>query len=291
MGRIRTVKPDLLRHEALFEAEKASGLPLRLAFIGLFTVADREGRFFWAPRKLKLDVLPYDEDVDFAAVMDALASAGFVRRYEVGGKSFGCIPSFLRHQRPNIRETPSMIPPDPQFETVPEVAAPPPCTCAHMHETALHVQESAGKGREYKEGKGKEYSELFDRFWTAYPRHQPSRFKAFQSFERLHPDAETLNQMVAWISAAKMSDQWRDPALIPYATTFLNNRYWQGDQPPSKNSIKAVDLVGMSGSTGSDMLEDPQYLAEIQQLEAVRQGKELESLKAEHKKRGRGRIN
>jgi hypothetical protein len=54
MARIRTVKPDLFRHEGLFDAERASGLPLRIAFAGLWTAADREGRFAWSPRTLKL---------------------------------------------------------------------------------------------------------------------------------------------------------------------------------------------------------------------------------------------
>ena len=45
MARIRTVKPELFRHEELFLPEKESGLPLRLSLIGLFTVADTKGRF------------------------------------------------------------------------------------------------------------------------------------------------------------------------------------------------------------------------------------------------------
>ena len=58
MARIRTIKPEFFRHEALFEAEQATGLPLRVAYAGLFTAADREGRFKWSPRSLKLDCLP-----------------------------------------------------------------------------------------------------------------------------------------------------------------------------------------------------------------------------------------
>ena len=61
MARIRTVKPDLFRHEELLEAEHHFKLPLRLAFIGLFTTCDREVLFRWRPRQLKLDILPYDE--------------------------------------------------------------------------------------------------------------------------------------------------------------------------------------------------------------------------------------
>ena len=109
MARIRTIKPEFFRHEALFEAERKSGLPLRLAFIGLWTAADRDGRFKWRPRQLKLDVLPYDE-VDFVAVLDALVSGGFIMKYVIGDDVFGAIPSWSRHQVINNREAASTLP-------------------------------------------------------------------------------------------------------------------------------------------------------------------------------------
>lgn len=109
MGRIRTIKPEFFKHEELFDAERASGLPLRLAFAGLWTACDREGRFEWRPRTLKTDILPYDE-VDFAAVLGALELHGFVARYTVGGKEYGHIPGFTRHQIVNPRESQSKLP-------------------------------------------------------------------------------------------------------------------------------------------------------------------------------------
>jgi hypothetical protein len=36
--RIRTVKPEFFRHEELYELEKQTGLPLRLAFIGVAVI-------------------------------------------------------------------------------------------------------------------------------------------------------------------------------------------------------------------------------------------------------------
>ncbi len=43
MPRIRSVKPELFTHERLFEAESDYKLPLRLAFIALFTQCDQWG--------------------------------------------------------------------------------------------------------------------------------------------------------------------------------------------------------------------------------------------------------
>ena len=112
MSKIRTVKPELFRHEQLFEAEQNSRLPLRLIFIGLFTVVDSKGRFRWRPRQLKLDILPYDE-IDFSTPLAALVDYGFIERYEYRGEYYGYIPSWRKHQSINPREPDSVLP-DPQ---------------------------------------------------------------------------------------------------------------------------------------------------------------------------------
>lgn len=147
MARIRSIKPEFFQHERLFDAERESGLPLRVAFAGLWTVADREGRFEWRPRQLKLNVLPYD-DVDFMAVLSALESGGFVKRYECAGKSYGCIPSWTEHQHINVREPSSTIP-APDGTSEPPGAAPDDDGTS----TVPVPDQSAGKGRE---GKGRE---------------------------------------------------------------------------------------------------------------------------------------
>jgi hypothetical protein len=110
VARIRTIKPEFFRHADLYEAEKETGFPLRLAFAGLWTAADREGRFKWRPRELKLDCLPHDE-VDFARVLDALTTRGWLVRYAVNGVEYGAIPTWGSHQIINNRETASIIPP------------------------------------------------------------------------------------------------------------------------------------------------------------------------------------
>ena len=97
MARIRTIKPEFFRHHDLWSAERESGLPLRVAYIGLWCVVDSEGRFKWRPAELKVQVLPYDQ-LDFEAVLDALVRHGFVRRYAVDGATYGLVPSFVKHQ-------------------------------------------------------------------------------------------------------------------------------------------------------------------------------------------------
>ena len=105
--RIRTIKPEFFTHEGLFEAEKETGFPLRVAFPGLWCAADREGRFKWEPRRLKSLILPYDE-INFSNVLDSLERHGFIVRYGEN-MEFGVIPSFLDHQCVNAREAQSKL--------------------------------------------------------------------------------------------------------------------------------------------------------------------------------------
>lgn len=98
MPRIRTIKPEFYRHHDLFLAEKESGLPIRVSFSGLWLCADKEGRFKWKPTELKLDILPYDE-LDFNKVLNCLVDKGFIIKYTVDNKEYGCIPTFKEHQR------------------------------------------------------------------------------------------------------------------------------------------------------------------------------------------------
>lgn len=109
MGRIRTVKPEFFLNEELYDLEQETGLPIRLAYAGLWCQCDREGRFKWQPRKLKVTVLPYD-DIDFSRVLHALTTRGFVEKYESNSAFFGCIPGFLQHQVINNKERASVLP-------------------------------------------------------------------------------------------------------------------------------------------------------------------------------------
>ena len=156
MPRIRTVKPEFFLHEDLFDAERETGLPLRLAFIGLWTACDREGRFKWRPRTLKSQVMPHD-DIDFSRVLDALGTRGFVVKYASEGVEVGWIPSFTRHQVINNRESASSLPPPPLTVGTQQVARVDDASItreARVQESTVHAQGER-KGKERK-GEGKE---------------------------------------------------------------------------------------------------------------------------------------
>lgn len=155
MARIRTVKPELFTHEDLYELEQESGLPIRIAFAGLFTCCDRDGIFKWKPKTLKLSVLPYDE-VDFSRVLHAMMTRGFVRKYAIDGVEYGVIPTFLKHQVINNREAASDFPKPTESSYVSMTSTrdarvdSPPVT---RDDSVEHAASGEGKG---KEGKGRE---------------------------------------------------------------------------------------------------------------------------------------
>jgi hypothetical protein len=148
--RIRTIKPDFFLHEDIHAAENEAKLPLRLAFIGLWCAADREGRFKWEPRKLGVQIMPYDK-IDFSRVLDALTTRGFIEKHTSSTCEFGFIPSFHRHQIVNNREKRSELP------TPCESSLTQGLTRASRDTEVAKISLSGreGKGRE-QEGKGKE---------------------------------------------------------------------------------------------------------------------------------------
>lgn len=103
--RARNIKPGYFRNEELAELQPLT----RLLFSGLWCVADREGRLEDRPKRIKADVLPYD-DCDVDAMLTELADAGFVRRYQVAEIRYVCVVNFCKHQTPHKNEAESQIP-------------------------------------------------------------------------------------------------------------------------------------------------------------------------------------
>lgn len=110
MARIRTIKPEFFRSEDIGQLTPLA----RLLFIGLWTMADREGRLMDRPRRISVELFPYDDDFDVSPLLDELAGADLIRRYAAGGDGQKCIQiqNFGKHQRPHPKEPPSEIPPE-----------------------------------------------------------------------------------------------------------------------------------------------------------------------------------
>lgn len=151
MARIRTIKPEFFKNDQLAELPAM----VRLLFIGLWCQADKAGKLEDRPKRLKVEIFPYD-NIDVDKALDLLVGAGLILRYKVNANSdarilapeqpitqvgYIKILTFLKHQNPNSKEAESKIP-DPEWYR-------------HSESTVL-AQCKDGASITGKEGKGKE---------------------------------------------------------------------------------------------------------------------------------------
>jgi hypothetical protein len=230
MARIRSIKPQFFRHRRLYVAEIDSVLPLRVAFAGLWTCADREGRFRWEPDELKLDCLPYDE-VDFSRVLHALFTRGFIVRYASGGREYGVIPGFADHQIVNNREADSIlpVPPDDLTQLIDEANE---VDASITREPRVTIQ-TEGKGREGNR-KGRDIptrqetraSPEFEVFKKSFPRRRGSNpwkpaLLLFEKAVRGGIPVEMINAAADAYRAECQRDGIIDTEKVAQAQTWL----------------------------------------------------------------------
>ena len=107
MARARNIKPSFFQNEELGELNPIE----RLAFIGMWTIADFKGCLEMKLKRLKVQLLPYDE-CDMELITNNLERSGFISIYSVQGQRYIKIINFEKHQNPhkNERESGSEIP-------------------------------------------------------------------------------------------------------------------------------------------------------------------------------------
>jgi hypothetical protein len=114
MARTRSIKPSFFKNEYLAECEPMA----RLLFVGLWTLADSQGRMEYRPLRIKAELFPYD-NCDIVGLLKQLADRGFVRAYESGDVKVLEIPTFGEHQRCHPDERDEGLPPaDESAETI-----------------------------------------------------------------------------------------------------------------------------------------------------------------------------
>lgn len=260
MARIRTIKPDFFLDDDLCELS-----PLhRLLFAGLWTLADCEGRLEDKPKKIHIQILPYDKcDVDrMLSDLSAKRSNGhsFIRRYSVDGSGYIQIPNFRKHQRISGKEA--------QLES----GYPPPTegsigeAIGKQSGSISAIPESQeGKGREGKgmEGNGMEverkggmegnqvfpFKEILDDLnskigsrYTATPKHKElisARLKEGHSIEDFRIVHSKMIE--AWGNDQKMREFLRPITL--YSTKFESYLNRIGRQPIDSLSAEGKETL------------------------------------------------
>ena len=94
----------------------------------------------------------------------------------------------------------------------------------------------------------KDCSDLFNQFWTAYPKHIAKQ-SAVKAFEKLKPDEKLLEAMLKAIEMQRESKQWEKDggAFIPYPATWLNQRRWEDELPQVETDNVFLQMLQEEG--------------------------------------------
>lgn len=231
MGRIRYVKPDFFKDEDLVALSPYH----RLCYEGLWTQADRSGRMRYRPKRLKLEIFPY-EDLNFEGLIADLETAKFVRCYVVGGVKYLDVPSLPKHQRFRCDEPVSVLPrwedrdQDPLVpQTVPvAVSVTVPCALEKVpHKDMENGERRMENGGTYR-AKAEDMDRLFCALYAAYP-NKDRKNPALASFHALMATTEdqmALAQRILDAVTLKLKYGWvkRERHMIPQLATFLDER-------------------------------------------------------------------
>ena len=105
MARARNIKPSFFLNEDIVELPYEA----RLLFIGLWTLADREGRLENRPKKIKMSLFPAD-DINVLEQLSNISKYGFIKLYNVNNIDVIQIENFAKHQTPHGLEKDSDLP-------------------------------------------------------------------------------------------------------------------------------------------------------------------------------------
>lgn len=238
MARARNIKPGFFTNEELAECS----LGARLLFIGLWTLADREGRLEDRPKRFKAALFPFDS-VEVEPLLIELNSVGVILRYQIGALKLIWIPKFVKHQSPHQNEVASILPAYsgniPSAPEKSEAFALNPSSlnteCGTLN--VLPSEESALKPKR----KRVEYEDSFSAWFLAYPRRvaKLAAAKAYASaVQRIASEnGGDLDKAAAVLLAAtqafaKTADMHDGGHFCPYPATWLNAGQYADEAPP-----------------------------------------------------------
>lgn len=248
MARARNIKPSFFANDDLGELNAYA----RLLFIGMWTIADYKGCFEYKPKRLKVQILPYD-DCDIEPLVNDLEQSGFISIYSVQGKKYIKVINFTKHQNPhkNEREGGSEIPDIDDSDK--EVAKKP----LQNNEWANIEKKTEQNGTDRADslllipdslnlipdsplpeeiGQGeKTQDQMFEEFWNLYPNKKSGPKAAKEKFLKINFKKTTFDFILDSLEKHIQSLEWKKDQgkYIPHATTWINQERWNADIGPS----------------------------------------------------------
>lgn len=100
MARARNIKPSISKNEDLAEMSAHT----RLLFLLLPCYADCEGKLEDRPKRLHVEIFPYEPKLNVNKMLEELHKGKFITRYMSESEKFIWINNFLKHQSPHKHE-------------------------------------------------------------------------------------------------------------------------------------------------------------------------------------------
>ena len=227
MPRARNIKPAFFKNEDLVE------LPFetRLLFIGLWTLADREGKLEDRPKRIKMEVFPAD-NVDVDRGLNDLAATGLIVRYRVNDQNLLLIPKFAEHQNPHRNETDSVLP-DPTCDQGQKQDAP------RTEALGLNPDSLNPESIENNRSSASPPDRFAD-FWQCYPK-KVKKQDARKKWKARKLDARA-DEIIADVQKRQAKDgRWLE-GFVPDPTTYINGSRWEDElEPPRVNGSAKPD--------------------------------------------------
>ena len=210
----------------------------RLTYIGLWCLADREGKLEDRPARIHAELFPYEGQnvIKCNDILDKLVQIGLIWRYSMNNANFIQIPKFLDHQKPHPHEAKSKIPEyKPNSNEVQNVI---PCQNLVVECQSDSLNPSSLNPYTKPSPNGEALKASFNTFWETYPRKQ-AKPPAFKAWEKLHPKTELVDCIIKSVLSFKQTDGWRenDGKYIPLPATWLNQRRWEDDITVKKEKL------------------------------------------------------
>lgn len=282
--RARNIKPGFFKNEHLADCSPSA----RLLFIGLWMLADREGRLEYRPKRWKGELFPYENE-DAAVLFAELEKAGgLVVKYTADGVQYVWIPHFLDHQKPHQNESASTIPPYTCDQGAKDL--PPRCEVIATKEQSDPAESLFSESLNPDSGllnadmlnprlgtnvqktpepiaPGQalpEYSMEFELLWEQYPRKEAKEsawiaFKAAKAAHAYPGNPIVLPLVVQW----RESPRWQedDGKYIPMLSNWISGKRWEDEltaaqlRPKKKPQSKAQVLQDQNVAAMQEWLE------------------------------------
>jgi hypothetical protein len=248
--RRRLIHPEFFRHEILGELT----IEARLLFIGLWCLADREGRLDNRPKRIKADLFPFDDILGdtLARLIHTLESHGFIHCYSVDGKGFIQIVNFKKWQKCHEREAESVIPEpvdsdqgEPRRHLGDTLDAPRapvlvsvsvPVSVSDKHSFPSADGRVVGSAEEQlallpPEPKRDVVGELFEQFWAMYPRKE-ARKDALKAFRANVKTPKIFKAVMAGLESQLPELLTRPRDKVKLAGGWIRDSRWEDEVAP-----------------------------------------------------------